>query len=105
VGGPAQDYSPRGINGPLDQLLFPITHGTLFFAGMEVLPTFAVYGATRMHAESVESAKQAWRSRVSRLFEDAPIPFRRQNGGDYPDGHVLADDVAVGESGLLAHVM
>lgn len=32
------------------------------------------------------------------------IPFRRQNGGDYPDGHVLAGDVAVGQSGLLAQV-
>ena len=32
-------YSPRGINGPLEQLLFPITHGTLFFPGMQVLPT------------------------------------------------------------------
>lgn len=31
VGGPAEDYSPRGINGPLEQLLFPITHGSLYF--------------------------------------------------------------------------
>jgi len=46
----------------------------------------------------------AWRSRLEGLFEDAPIPFRPQNGGDYPDGHVLASHVAVGQSGLLAHV-
>lgn len=104
VGGPAEDYSPRGINAPLDQLLFPITHGTLFFAGMDVLPTFAVYGAGRVTAEDVEAAKTAWRLRLERLFEDAPIPFRPQNGGDYPDGHVLADHVAVGQTGLLAHI-
>src|SRR3546814_2900129 len=36
VGGPEIDYSPRGINGPLEQLLFPITHGTLFFPGIQV---------------------------------------------------------------------
>src|SRR5689334_10540750 len=30
VGGPAADYGPRGINGQIEQLLFPITHGTLF---------------------------------------------------------------------------
>jgi NAD(P)H dehydrogenase (quinone) len=104
VGGPQQDYSPRGINGPLDQLLFPITHGTLFFAGMDVLPTFAVYGTSRITAEGVAVAKSTWQSRVERLFEDAPIPFRAQNAGDYPDGHVLARDVAIGQSGLLAHV-
>ncbi|WLG64188.1 NAD(P)H-dependent oxidoreductase [Pseudomonas sp. FP1762] len=41
VGGPAEDYSPRGINGPLEQLLFPIPHGSLYFPGLDVLPTFA----------------------------------------------------------------
>lgn len=104
VGGPASDYSPRGINGPLEQLLFPITHGSLHFPGFDVLPTFAVYGTGRMAAEEVAAAKQAWRARLERLFVEAPIPFRPQNGGDYPDGHVLAAHVAVGQSGLVAHI-
>jgi NAD(P)H dehydrogenase (quinone) len=104
VGGPEQDYSRRGINGPLEQLLFPITHGTLFFAGFDVLPTFAVYGAGQITADGVAAAKAAWRQRLERVFEDEPIRFRRQNGGDYPEGHVLADHVAAGKSGLLAHI-
>jgi NAD(P)H dehydrogenase (quinone) len=104
VGGPVEDYSVRGINGPLEQLLFPITHGTLFFPGMDVLPTYAVHGTTRITAEGVAAAKANWRLRLERLFEDAPIPFRPQNGGDYPDGHVLASHVAVGQNGLQAHV-
>jgi len=103
VGGPAEDYSPRGINGPLEQLLFPITHGTLFFAGMDVLPTHAVYGAVRITPEEAAAAMSAWRLRLERLFEDQPIPFRKQNDGDYPDGHLLASNVAAGRTGLLAH--
>ena len=94
VGGPAEDYSPRGINGPLEQLLFPITHGTLFFSGMHVLPTHAVYDTGRISAEGVAQAKANWRRCLERLFEDAPIAFRPQNGGDYPDRHALDDDVA-----------
>lgn len=104
AGGPAIDYSPRGINGPLEQLLFPITHGTLFFPGMQVLPTFAVYGAAGIDAGGVAEATRAWRQRLRRLFEDAPIPFRAQNGGDYPDRHVLAEHVAPGRTGLMAHI-
>lgn len=104
VGGPAVDYSPRGINGPLEQLLFPITHGTLFFPGMQVLPTFAVYGAAGIGAEGMADASAAWRARVERLFEDEPIAFRPQNGGDYPDRHVLANHVAPGQMGLTAHI-
>jgi NAD(P)H dehydrogenase (quinone) len=103
-GGPEQDYSPRGINAPLEQLLFPITHGTLFYPGMDVLPTFAVYGTGRISPEGVAAAEAAWRLRLEGLFDDAPIPFRRQNGGDFPDGHVLASYVAVGQTGLLAHI-
>ena len=104
VGGPAADYAPRGINGPLEQLLFPITHGTLFFAGFDVLPTFAVYATGNLTAQSMEAAKRDWGSRLERLFEDSPIPFRPQNDGDYPDGHLLAEHVAPGQSGLLAHI-
>lgn len=104
VGGPAIDYSPRGINGPLEQLLFPITHGTLFFPGMQVLPTFAAYGTARIDDNGIAQATTAWRNRVKRLFDDEPIAFRPQNGGDYPDRHVLADHVAPNQTGLTAHI-
>jgi len=104
AGGPARDYAPRGINGPMEELLFPITHGTLYFPGFDVLPTYAVYGTGRMTDEEVAQAKAAWRARLAGLFDDAPIPFRPQNGGDYPDRHVLATHVAVGQTGLLAHI-
>lgn len=105
VGGPAVDYGPRGINGPLDQLLFPITHGSLYFPGFDVLPTFAAYSAAGMTQDDVASTKDAWRLRVQRLFDDSPIPFRPQNGGDYPDRHMLDDAVAVGQSGIQAHIV
>lgn len=105
VGGPEKDYSPRGINGPLEQLLFHVTHGMLFFPGMDVLPTHALYGADRMTAADVDVAKIAWSSRLEHLFEEAPILFRSQNGGDYPDRHVLASDIAAGQTGLMAHIV
>jgi NAD(P)H dehydrogenase (quinone) len=104
VGGPAADYGPRGINGPLDQLLFPITHGTLFFAGMDVLPTFAVYGAAKLDEAAVDAAKRALEQRLVRLFTDEPIAYRRQNDGDYPDKQTLAPHVATDITGILAHI-
>jgi NAD(P)H dehydrogenase (quinone) len=104
VGGPSVDYGPRGINGPLDQLLFPLTHGTLFFAGMTVLPIFAVYGTVQADPDALATAQEEWRSRLSCLFDERPIPFRSQNAGDYPDGHVLAEHVAPDLSGIVAHI-
>ena len=103
-GGPKVDYGPRGINGPLEELLFPITHGTLFFAGLEVLPAFAVYGVGKMDDAALEAAKRGLEERMVRLFLDEPIPFRRQNRGDYPDKHTLAAHVTPGVTGIAAHL-
>jgi len=105
VGGPEADYAPRGINGPLDELLFPITHGSLFFLDLTCFPPTPCMAVP--HASPSKTcwlAKAAWRLRVERLFEDAPIPFRAQNGGDYPERHILSSQVAVGQTGLLAHI-
>lgn len=104
MGGPEADYGARGINGPLDHLLFPLTHGALFYPGMDVLPIFAIYGAMRLDEAGFAAAKLALEQRLTRLFVDEPIRFRRQNGGDYPDRHTLAADIAPAISGLPAHI-
>jgi NAD(P)H dehydrogenase (quinone) len=103
VGGPAIDYGSRGINGPLEQLLFPITHGSLFFAGFDVMPTFAVYDVGKLDEAGVAAASRALAARLAGLFTDEPIPFRRQNDGDYLDGHTLDPRVASGVTGIDAH--
>lgn len=104
VGGGERDYGPRGINGSLEQLLFPVTHGNLFYTGMTVLPTHAVYGTGQISAAGVGAAKRAWQQRLGQLFDEAPIPFRTQNGGDYPDGHQLGSHIASGQGGLAVHL-
>jgi NAD(P)H dehydrogenase (quinone) len=104
TGGPEVDYGPRGINGPLDQLLFPLTHGALFYPGMDVLPVFAVYDAMRLDESGVANAKLALEQRLTSIFADEPVRFRRQNGGDYPDRHTLASHIAPAISGLPAHI-
>ena len=71
---------------------------------MQVLPTFALYGAASIDAQRFSNASATWRRRLTYLFEEAPIPFRPQNAGDYPDRHVLANHVVPGQTGLMAHV-
>jgi NAD(P)H dehydrogenase (quinone) len=63
-----------------------------------------VYGTGSIDAEGVERAKAGLAARMRTMFSDAPIPYRSQNGGDYPDRHVLADGVAPGVTGLRAHL-
>lgn len=102
VGGPSQDYSPRGINGPLDELLFPITHGALFFPGFDVLPTHAVYGTGKVEPDRIKKELRSWGVRLEHLFDEAPIPYRRQNSGDY-EANTLVSHLATDKTGLSIH--
>lgn len=103
VGGPEQDYLPRGINGSLDELLFPITHGALFFPGFDVLATHAVYDTGRLGSEEANQQLTAWSCRLQHLFDESPIAFRHQNSSDYQDNN-LAADILPNQSGLSIHI-
>jgi NAD(P)H dehydrogenase (quinone) len=83
LGGPESHYAARGINGPIEDLLFPIHHGILYYPGIEALPPFLLYGVDRMTAEDYADVAKAWEQRLLTLESTEPIPFRRQNFGDY----------------------
>jgi NAD(P)H dehydrogenase (quinone) len=105
IGGRAPHYSDRGVNGALDDMLFPIQHGILFYPGMDVMPPFAIYQADRLTAEQWRAAAAAFEARLDGLFTDAPIPFRRQNGGHYDGQQVLKPGLGNGASGTRIHLV
>lgn len=106
VGGPQSHYSDRGINGPIDDLLFPIHHGILYYPGMQVLPPFVLYSADRMTDVDFEIAAKAWKQRLLSLETTEPIAFRRQNFGDYeiPSLRLKEGLEAPGRQGFSLHV-
>jgi NAD(P)H dehydrogenase (quinone) len=103
IGGSERDYSERGINGAIADLLFPIHHGILFFPGMTVLPPFLVYGAGRLTLESYEAVAEDYKQRLLTLFTTKPIPFRNQNGGDYDENYQLKPGKEGNATGLSIH--
>ncbi|WP_328922961.1 NAD(P)H-dependent oxidoreductase [Streptomyces griseoaurantiacus] len=103
TGGPARLYGGRGIHGDLDELLFPLQHGTLYHSGATVLPPLLVPGADRYTPEDAESAAKELRERLLTLWTTEPVPFRPQDGGDYEADRVLRPEVAPGRSGLGVH--
>jgi len=83
TGGWEEHYSDRGINGPIDDLLFPINHGILHYPGFDVLPPFVVYKVRQLDAAGFELVAERLRARMRTLGSTPPIPYRQQNGGDY----------------------
>lgn len=103
TGSPVAAVGPRGVNGQLDQVLFPLLHGTLWYVGMDPLPPLGIHSADRVSPEAHDRATGMVADTVRRLWEIEPIPYRRQNGGDYDDDLVLRDHVRRDESGLAVH--
>lgn len=106
AGGPESHYADRGINGPIEDLLFPIHHGILYYPGLEVLPPFVLYGTDRMTDEGYPDVAKAWTERLLTLDSTAPISFRPQNFGDYeiPSLHLKDGLETAGRTGFGLHV-
>ncbi len=75
TGGPETAFGEHGISGPLDQVLFPIQHGMLYFCGLEVLPPFVVYGPAHQSSEQRQAQLERYRRRLLALDALEPLPF------------------------------
>lgn len=104
IGGWQEHYGARGINGPIDDLLFPIQHGILFYPGYDVLPPFVVYRADRLDPDGFAQAADRLRERMRTLATTPPIPYRKQNHGDYLIPTMqLRPDLGRGAAGFALH--
>lgn len=105
TGGWMSHYEPRGINGPIDDILFPIQHGILFYPGFDVLPPHVIYRTSRIDEAAFPTVCAALGQRLDDLWSTAPIPFRRQNAGDYLIPELtLRPELAPGQSGFHIHL-
>ncbi|TIU21496.1 MAG: NAD(P)H-dependent oxidoreductase, partial [Mesorhizobium sp.] len=75
TGGWEEHYSARGVNGPIDDLLFPINHGILYYPGYDVLPPFVVYRVDRFGEADFEPVADRLRETMRTLETIRPIPY------------------------------
>jgi len=83
MGSWKEHLSSRGIAGHVDDVLFPINHGILFYTGFDVLPPFVVYKVHNSDEAAYDTTAEKLRQRIRTLTSTEPIPYRRQNFGDY----------------------
>ena len=106
AGGWATHYAPRGVNGPIEDILFPINHGILYYPGYTVLPSFVAYRVDRMEEAAFQKVADQLRERMRSIETTAPIPYRMQNGGAYqvPSLELRPEFGDPGASGFALHV-
>jgi NAD(P)H dehydrogenase (quinone) len=75
TGGAPSIYSPRGLNGDMDSLLFPIQHGMLYFLGFDVLPPYIAWAVARSSQPEREDYLRAYSERLRKWNTADTIPF------------------------------
>ena len=93
--------SDRGVNGDINDLLFPIQHGVLFYTGMAILPPVVITGAgwQTQYTDMVKHLRQ----RLETLAETEPIAYRKQTEDYDQDKRLLPGREAEGTTGFALH--
>ena len=74
TGGSSKMYEKKGLNGCIEQILFPIQHGIFNLCGFQVLPPLVGYSVAQF-----DKARDLYFSnlegRLNNLFEEKPIKY------------------------------
>lgn len=75
TGDPEPCFTPRGIHGSMDAILWPIQRATLSHCGFEVLPPFVAYGVPKASPEERAALLARYAERLGNLDQVQPLPF------------------------------
>lgn len=103
TGEDERSIGPRGISGDLDSLLFPLTHGALWYTGIETLDLHVIHDADALDAARVEHETDRLRARLAGIDSEQPRRFRALADGDYQDTRALREDILPGRRDLAIH--
>lgn len=73
TGGPAAFYEPGARNGDINHILFHINHGMFYFTGMETLPPYVVFGASRLSDDQRQNALNDYGCWLEKMDELMPL--------------------------------
>ncbi len=94
----------RGVSGDIETLLFPVTHGVLWYTGIEVLDLHVVYDADGLSGADVEAQAHRLRTRLDGIDTEPVAAFRRLRDGDYRGTRALREDLLPGRTDLGIHL-
>ncbi len=104
AGEDARSIGPRGISGDLESLLFPITHGVLWYVGIETLDLHVVHDADGLDAAGADREAERLRQRLTTVHTEPARRFRALRDGDYHGTRSLRPDLLPGRTDLGIHV-
>jgi NAD(P)H dehydrogenase (quinone) len=103
AGEDARSIGPRGISGDLESLLFPLTHGVLWYVGIETLDLHVIHDADTLDAGQVADEVERLKERLRTVDTEPARRFRTLRDGDYRETRALRADLLPGRTDLGIH--
>lgn len=95
---------PRGISGSIEDVLWPLLHGTLWYTGMEALRPHLVTRARDLGPAEVERVEAELVERLRKVGDEEPIPYLPMTDEHYDHSIKLHPHVAPGRVDNSAHL-
>ncbi|XP_060110233.1 NAD(P)H dehydrogenase [quinone] 1 [Heteronotia binoei] len=95
TGGMGSMYTPRGINGDINILLWPLQSGTLHFCGFQILEPQIAFSIAHTPPEARSQILEGWKKRLGTIWDEKPLTFAPSSSFDlsFPGGFVLKKEV------------
>ncbi|GGA75271.1 ribosyldihydronicotinamide dehydrogenase [Pseudoclavibacter endophyticus] len=104
AGEDGRSLGSRGISGDLDTLLFPLTHGVLWYSGVASYDLHVITDADGLDDDAVARELRRLRRRLSGIAEEPARLFRNLRDGEYRGTRALRADLAPGRTDLNVHL-
>ncbi|MGO2024471.1 MULTISPECIES: NAD(P)H-dependent oxidoreductase [Brevibacterium] len=105
TGDDQRTLGPRGVSGDLESLLFPLTHGALWYVGIEALDLHVVYNADGIGGAGREHEGRRLAERLRGVSSEPTRRYRKMLGGDYDRAtRALVNTVNPGRTDLAIHL-
>ncbi|MBO0811969.1 MAG: NAD(P)H-dependent oxidoreductase [Microlunatus sp.] len=96
---------PRGISGHIEDVLWPLLHGTFWYTGMLPLRPQLITRARDLDHDQVVGQERALVERLAGVLDEDPIHYLPLDDDHYDHSIRLRDPIAAGEQGNAAHRM
>jgi NAD(P)H dehydrogenase (quinone) len=98
TGGPKERFATGTMYAPLDQLLFPVTVGTLQYVGLQMMKANVAWSVPRVDDAQRQVFLDDYRERLLKIEHEAPLPFHSLHDFPDPAGETLFEPQGVLEA-------
>lgn len=103
AGDRAATLGPRGISGEIEDVLWPLLHGTFWYTGMDPLRPHLITDADTVDAQALARMETDLAVRLEGVMTEPRIGYRPMTEEHYDHTIRLHDSIAPEDHGLSAH--